>query len=150
MRTTSRKRLIAGVVWLLSFGGALTVIGFVIDAPGLLRLQHQHAEVQGEVTRLLPETHGLVEVRYAVAGTVYKRALRPNRNPVLEGTKVAVYYSPQDPGVAVIGPPADALATELPSWLAGSLLCSGGVAAGVLWWMKWLPRWFPGRGAPRA
>ena len=78
--------------------------------------------------------HGLVEVRYLVAGSAYQRTFAPylQTRPIAEGDSVRVYYSPRDPRDAYIFPPVEILAEELPAWLAGSLLMSVGMVAAVL------------------
>jgi hypothetical protein len=123
-----------GALWILSFCLMATVIGFVSDAPQLLLLEHNHAETLGEVTRLLPASHGLVEVRYVVAGSTYQGTFAPHLQSrrIDEGDSVRVYYSPRDPKDASIFPPDEILAEQLPSWLAGSLLLSVGLVAAVL------------------
>ena len=86
------------------------------------------------VIRLLPESHGMVDVRYVVADVTYQRTFAPHLQSSLisKGASVRVYYWPEDPNVAVIAPPAEILTEQLPSWLAGSLLISVGVVAAVL------------------
>jgi hypothetical protein len=129
-----RSPLKIAAIWLLSFCLMATAIAFAIDAPQLILLCHEHAETSGEVIRFLPQTHGLVEVRYTVAGTVFRHAFSSHLevNTIVEGGPVRVYYSPHDPATAVIAPPAEVLSEQLPSWLAGSLLASTGIFVGIL------------------
>ena len=144
-----RNAFSVAVLWMLSFGLMIVVIGLAIDGPHLLLLQRRHAETVGEVVRLLPESHGMVEVRYLVANVTYKRAFPPHlqRSRINEGDSVRVYYRPEDPNVAVIAPPSEILTEQLPSWLAGSLLISVGVVVAVLALRGpgILSRCFPGR-----
>jgi hypothetical protein len=88
---------------------------------------------------LHPENHGVVEVRYVVAGTPYQGTFFPylKDRPIAKGESVHLYYWPHDPSIAFMVPPEEALAEELPSWIAGSLLGSLGITAGVrfLWGM---------------
>jgi hypothetical protein len=120
-------------MWILAFCLMAGIVGAVIDAPQLLLLQHEHAETLGEVTRLLPENHGLVEVRYLVGGAPYQRTFAPHLQSrrIDEGESVLVYYSPRHPENASIYPPADILTEELPSWMSGSLLLSVGLVVAI-------------------
>lgn len=114
------------IAWLVLFCIAGIAIGFIIDVPDLLRLQGNYGEVPGSVARLIPESHGLVEVTYIVKGVMYTRSVMPHLedHAIAEGDSVQVYYSPSTPAVAVIAPPSEILAEQIPSWIAGSLLIS--------------------------
>ena len=129
-----RNTFSIAVLWILSFGLMVILIGLAIDGPHLLVLERRHAETPGQVIRLLPESHGMVEVRYVVADVTYQRTFAPHLQGsiISKGASVRVYYWPEDPNVAVIAPPAEILTEQLPSWLAGSLLISVGVVAAVL------------------
>lgn len=128
------------VMWLLSFGVMAIVIGFAMDMPRVLLLQRAHAETSGQVTRLLPDNHGLVRVRYLVAGAAYEGTFPPyvQGRRVDKGDVVRVYYSPRDPAVAFIAPPDEVLSDRLPFLVVASLLGSVGLTAGAL--AMWNPR----------
>jgi hypothetical protein len=129
-------------LWLLSFGLMVTIIGIAIDAPHLVLLRREHAETSGEVTHLHPEYHGVVDVKYAVAGVPYEATLFPyfQEGSIARGELVRVYYSPRNPKIASLAPPQQILEEELPSWAAGSLLGSFGITAAVLiLWRKLAP-----------
>ena len=79
----------------------------------------------GTVTRLVPDSHGCVEIRYTVGKRGYIETLRPYvENDTSVGASVAVYYSPNDPQIAYTAPPADVLAEEWPGWLGFALIMS--------------------------
>ena len=91
--------------WLLVFGLTCTLIGVVTDVPDLLLLQHDHAVTPGVVTRLVPASHGCVEIRYTVGKTGYIETLFPySENDTSVGASVPVYYSPNDPQIAFTAP----------------------------------------------
>jgi hypothetical protein len=125
---------------MLGFAVIGTAIAFVIDAPHLLLLEHQHAETVGRVIRLVPNSHGLVEIGYSVDGRTYVRSVPPfgvADLPLGEGKAVPVYYYPSDPAIAFLAPSGTILKEQLPSWIAGSLLgsCFGVVVVFQVW--KW-------------
>jgi hypothetical protein len=123
----SATRLIYSMAktWLLAFGLTCTFIGAVMDVPDLLLLQHEHAVTPGIVMRLVPASHGCVEIRYTVGKTEYIETLFPySDNDTSVGASVPVYYSPNNPRNASTAPPADVLAEESPGWLAVSMFMS--------------------------
>lgn len=123
--------------WFLAFVLGGIIIGLVIDAPNLLMLRRESAETTGRVARLVPNSHGLVEVLYEIAGKAYTGEFQPHiyDQPLNEGDVVRVYYSPQNPTIAFLAPPSDVLKEQFPAWIAGSLVLSifGVVAALTLW-----------------
>jgi hypothetical protein len=119
------------------------MIGAVIDAPRLFSLQRRCGETSGEITHILPRTHGLIEVRYVVSGVAFKQALQMHNEigPVTEGAHLTVYYSTNDPRVAFTEPPADILTEQLPAWIMGSLLVSTAITLGIfLLWRSDMPQ----------
>jgi hypothetical protein len=54
-------------------------LAFTANVPQLLALQRRHGETVGQVTRVLEENHGLVEIRYVVAGAI-KPAVRQKQS----------------------------------------------------------------------
>jgi hypothetical protein len=133
MQMTSKSPTAIGIIWIVLFCLIAGIIGKIIDAPRLWLLQREHRETLGEVMRLVPQSHGLVEVRYLVDGDAYQRSFEPHLGSQLiaEGDSVLVYYSPHHPENASIYPPADILTEELPPWLLGSFLLSVGIAAAI-------------------
>ena len=101
------------------------------DIGHLRSLRLNHAEVVGQVVGLHPENHGVVDVRYVVAGSAFQEPLLPGR-VVARGDLVRVYYSPNDPAVAVMSPPDELLDDQLHFFLWGSLFMSLVASAGVL------------------
>ena len=96
-----RKIFVLIAVPTLAFVAMATAIGLVIDAPHLFLLERHHAETVGQVVRLVPESHGAIEIRYSVAGITHFRRTQPYVNRLLtEGDSVPVYYYPPDPTVA--------------------------------------------------
>ncbi len=111
------------VVWLLTFCAAAIFVASEDNLPNLFRLRHEHAEIAGKVTRLVPLSHGQVEVEYTVSAMAYKNTFEPG-HPVAEGESVRVYYSPGDPTIAVIAPPAEMLTDRLAGLYVISMLLS--------------------------
>ncbi len=124
-------------MWLLSFCLMAALIGLTSDSSvtRLLLLQRDHSETSGQVTGLHPDNHGVVDVRYIVAGAVYRGTFSPylQGHQIATGELVRVYYRPHDPRIAVIAPPGEMIKGELPFWFGASLLGSAGIVAGLLW-----------------
>ena len=106
----SKGRIV--VVWVLAFCFAAVAVGLELDVPDLLRLTHDHATAAGSVLRLVPDSHGMVEVQYDTSGQVYRKKLLPGRM-LIPGDSVVVYYLPSDPAVASLTPPAEQLSDNL-------------------------------------
>src|SRR5215469_15057068 len=115
----------------VGFAALEVSIGLVIDAPHLLLLRQRNAETLGRVLRQVPDSHGAVEIEYAIRGKTYRQVLPPYglALPMAAGQTTLVYSDPQDPRVAFTAPAGDILIEELRAWAAGSLL---GAVAGVL------------------
>jgi hypothetical protein len=124
--------LIWSIVGLVS---TATMFGFVIDAPHLLLLERQHADTVGRVIRLIPESHGQVEIEYSAAGVTYRQAVTVYGvpTPVVAGQTVLLYYYPQDPVIAFTAPPEEVLADQGPFWVmfSGFGAFCGGLAAAI-------------------
>ena len=120
--------LVAAVV---GFTALAVFIGLVIDAPHLLLLRQRNAETLGRVLRQVPDSHGAVEIEYAIGGKTYRQVLPPHglALPITGGQTTPVYYDPKDPRIAFTAPPGEILTEELPAWAVGSLF---GAVAGVL------------------
>jgi len=113
---------IAFAIWAAAFTLTAVAIGFVIDAPRLLLLERHHARTSGTVTRVIPNSHGQVVVRYSVKGLTYEQSFGPSSRH--EGETVPVYYYPQSPDISEISDPSDVLTDNMPAWIATSLLFS--------------------------
>ena len=123
-RTHRFLMLFAGAV--LGFCAMGTAVAFTIDVPHLLLVRHRNAQTDGKVIRHIPDSHGMVEIEYSVAGRPYRRPLRPEGVGLswAVGDTVAVYYYPDDPEIAFTQSAGEILAAELPAWIGGSLLGS--------------------------
>src|ERR1700733_12036566 len=97
------RRVVA--TWAVSFCVVTILIAFTIDAPDLFLLQRQHGETQGQVIRELPNSHGMIEVRYRVGSVDYQLPFRPYAQTG-PGKVVRVYYSLSNPATAKIAPPS--------------------------------------------
>jgi len=110
----------------LGFICLATAVGFVIDAPHLLKLHFSHAQTTGRIVRVIPNSHGLTEIAYSVGGIPYTRDVpfywvaEPNDS----AATVRIYYDPRDPSIASAAPADEILSGQLPSWIAGSVLGS--------------------------
>src|SRR5260370_18546807 len=122
------------VLWILCFCLIASIIGFVIGAPVLFLVNYERGETTGEVTRLLPDTHGLVEVKYSVAAVSYRRGFRPSgkENEIAERAYVHVYYWRRDPSIAFIAPPYEILEEEYPAWVITALAGATTTMLGLL------------------
>jgi hypothetical protein len=142
MQIMPRSPWMIAALWLVSFCSMATFIGLTGGVSDLMMLRREHAETSGEVIRLHPENHGVVDVKYVVAGTPYQGTFFPylQDGRIVKGESVRVYYSPHDPTIAFIAPPEEILGEDLPFWLVASLLGSFAVTAGVLiLWRKAAP-----------
>jgi hypothetical protein len=116
------RAMIVGVA--LGFISLATAIGFVIDAPHLMKLHFNHAQTTGRIVRVIPNSHGLTEIAYSVRGIAYTRDVpfywvaEPNTSAAI----LRIYYDPNDPTIASAAPVDEILSGQLPSWIAGSAL----------------------------
>ncbi len=124
-----------------------TGVAFAIDAPHLLLLYFQHERTVGRVFRLVPNSHGLVDVGYSVGRTAYRRELFPYgiEAPPKVGETIPVHYYPRDPAVAATAPAGEILAGELPAWIVASLLLGTPLGIAVAICAERFARWLPKR-----
>lgn len=130
-----QKSLAATVLIGAFFGGVAMAAIFAasIDAPHLLLLERQQADTVGRVIRLVPESHGQVEIEYRVAGVAHRQILPVygDVTPVAAGQTLTIFYYPGDPLIAFTAPPGEIFSHKRAEWVLfwwfGALL--GGVAA---------------------
>lgn len=142
-----RRVLIVLTGAMLGFLLMATAFGLIIDAPHLLLLLRRHSETSGQVLRLYPNSHGLMEIGYSVGGTKYKREV-PGfgfYGPRVEGRPIRVYYDPSNPSVAFTAPPGEILAGQLPAWIGASLLGSVFGVSAILNFIRFRHWLNPGR-----
>jgi hypothetical protein len=116
----------------VAFLGMATAMAFVIDAPHWMLLFRSQAEASGKITRLVPNSHGAVEIAYTVMGSAFSR-LAPWHGPPANRSQdndITVYYYPPDPSIAFTASADDILDEELPGWIAMSM--GGGLVGLVL------------------
>ena len=110
------------ILWLFVICGITGIMDS--DVPMLLSLNHHHKQATGKVLRMIPNSHGTIEVSYFVSGMKYQRSfflIAPGQL-ASDGTVTTVYYSPEDPETSCIGPPADILEQLLHEWILFALL----------------------------
>ncbi len=119
-KTSAVFVIIGAMVGLVSMA---IMFAFIIDAPHLLLLERQHADTMGRVIRLVPDSHGQIEIKYSVGGVTYRQTVPVYGilPPVIAGQPVPVYYYPPDPVVVFTAPPEEVFEEQRPSWVVFSM-----------------------------
>ncbi len=101
------------------------VLGFIvpamatalmIDVPDLLILHFNHSQIAGRIIRVIPNSHGLIQIAYSVGGTEYERNVPSDWVPRLDTRRkpLRVYYNPHNPSIAAAIPADEILSGQLP------------------------------------
>jgi hypothetical protein len=118
MPKMTRRTYALGWLSLAAIFALLTALLF--DLPGKTKLTIQFASTIGKVTSTRRSDHGLVTVKYSVAGTDYQQSfVAPTLNI---GDSVIIYYSPSNPDLADNNNPITSLENSIAITVIASLL----------------------------